>query len=215
MTSQLPEPVRPPHHDLRAADTDRQLVVDVLNAAYADGRITFEELNERLDATWRAKTFGELTPITVDLMPVARHDQYVSPTPSRSLIDPRDSRTVDSFTSIMSTARREGAWRVSRRMSGSVFMGDAKIDMRQATFDSYQCELSVTCVMGDVKIWVPAGVNVRDETNAIMGDHKISGIRPDVPGGPMLIVRGLILMGDLTIYGPDHKSLGQKLGLKE
>lgn len=207
--------MRPSHHDLRAADTDRQLVADVVNTAYADGRITLEELNERLDATWRARTFGELTPITADLMPVARHDQYVSPTTSHALIDPRNSPAVDSFSSIMSTARREGVWRVSRRMSGSVFMGDAKIDMRQATFDASVCELNVTCIMGDVKIWVPAGVNVRDETNAIMGDHKLTGLRADTAGGPTVVIRGLILMGDLTVYGPDHKSFGQKLGLTQ
>jgi len=215
VTSQLPEPVRPSHHDLRAADTDRQLVADVLNTAYADGRITLDELNERLDVTWRARTFGELVPVTADLMPVARHDQYVSPTPSRPLVDPTTTNTTDSFTSIMSTARRQGPWRVSRRISGTVIMGDAKIDLRQATFDAERCELNISCIMGDVKIWVPEGVSVRDETSAIMGDHKLSGVRAETSGGPLLVVRGFILMGDLTVYGPDHVSLGKRLGLTD
>ena len=63
----LPQPSRP--SQMRCADSDRDLVAEVLNAAFTEGRITQDEHSERMDALWQAKTFGELTPLTEDLMP--------------------------------------------------------------------------------------------------------------------------------------------------
>src|SRR3974390_3548083 len=54
-----------PQH--RASDADRERVADVLREAAGDGRLTMEELDERLDAVYAAKTYAELEPITKDL----------------------------------------------------------------------------------------------------------------------------------------------------
>ena len=61
---------RDPGHDpsrLRISDADRHQVAEVLRQAAGDGRIDLAELDERLEATYAAKTYGELVPITVDL----------------------------------------------------------------------------------------------------------------------------------------------------
>lgn len=52
---------------LRASDDDRERVAVVLREAYAAGRLTNEEFTERLDATYAARTFGDLAPLTADL----------------------------------------------------------------------------------------------------------------------------------------------------
>ena len=56
--------------NLRASDTDRDKVATVLSTAYAEGRITREEHDERLDQVMRARTFDDLVPITTDLVPL-------------------------------------------------------------------------------------------------------------------------------------------------
>lgn len=53
---------------LRAADRDRDVVTDLLATAYADGRLTREELDERADRVATAKTLGELPPVILDLV---------------------------------------------------------------------------------------------------------------------------------------------------
>ena len=53
--------------DLRASDADREQVAGILRDALAEGRLDMEEFEERLDATYKARTYGELTPITRDL----------------------------------------------------------------------------------------------------------------------------------------------------
>jgi Domain of unknown function (DUF1707) len=54
---------------MRAANADRERVVEQLNAAFAEGRLDVGELDERVTAAYAAKTMGELKPLTVDLPP--------------------------------------------------------------------------------------------------------------------------------------------------
>jgi Domain of unknown function (DUF1707) len=53
--------------ELRVSDADRDLVADRLRAAAGEGRLSAEELEERLDAAFAAKTEGDLAPLTADL----------------------------------------------------------------------------------------------------------------------------------------------------
>jgi hypothetical protein len=52
---------------MRAAHTDRDRTVDVLKAAYAEGRLSAEEYSQRFDAANRAQTYGQLSQIVADL----------------------------------------------------------------------------------------------------------------------------------------------------
>ena len=52
---------------LRASHGDRDRVVELLRVAAGDGRLTAEELDERLEAALTARTYGELAALTTDL----------------------------------------------------------------------------------------------------------------------------------------------------
>jgi hypothetical protein len=52
---------------MRASDADREAVAGRLRDAHAEGRLTMEEFEERLDATYAARTLGDLAPVTHDL----------------------------------------------------------------------------------------------------------------------------------------------------
>jgi uncharacterized membrane protein len=52
---------------MRAAAADRERAVDVLKAGFAEGRLTQEEYNYRMDRAYNAKTYGELAALTADL----------------------------------------------------------------------------------------------------------------------------------------------------
>ena len=54
-----------PH--LRASDADRERTADVLKRACAEGRLTPDELSDRLERAFRARTFGDLAVLTADL----------------------------------------------------------------------------------------------------------------------------------------------------
>ncbi len=52
---------------MRAADQDRQEVVDRLRAALADGRLTMDEYLDRMGRAYQAVTYGDLAPLHADL----------------------------------------------------------------------------------------------------------------------------------------------------
>ena len=53
--------------NVRVGDADREATAAQLREHYADGRLTLDELNERLDQTFAAKTVADLTTVTRDL----------------------------------------------------------------------------------------------------------------------------------------------------
>ena len=53
--------------DIRVGDAEREAVASQLREHYADGRLSLDELNERLDQAFAAKTRADLGTVTRDL----------------------------------------------------------------------------------------------------------------------------------------------------
>ncbi|MFI9814774.1 DUF1707 SHOCT-like domain-containing protein [Saccharothrix variisporea] len=61
----MSHPVRP--EDMRASDAEREVVQQLLHRAHAEGSLDLTEFDQRVVATWQAKTRGELAALTADL----------------------------------------------------------------------------------------------------------------------------------------------------
>ena len=59
-------------HNVRVGDADREAVAAQLREHFADGRLTLDELNERLDQAFAAKTKADLNTVMRDLPQAAR-----------------------------------------------------------------------------------------------------------------------------------------------
>jgi hypothetical protein len=79
-------------YNVRVGDADREAIAAQLREHYADGRLTLEELNERLDQAFAAKTKADLNTVMRDLpqatrpgagLPYAGAGWPVSPGPGR------------------------------------------------------------------------------------------------------------------------------------
>jgi hypothetical protein len=57
------------NQSLRASDRDRDVIREVISEAYADGRLTSEEMDARLTQVLETRLLGDLLPIVADLMP--------------------------------------------------------------------------------------------------------------------------------------------------
>ncbi|GLZ12296.1 hypothetical protein Acsp04_25310 [Actinomadura sp. NBRC 104425] len=77
----------PPNPDIRASDADRDRVAELLREHCAQGRITVDELNERLETVYASKTLGQLQEVTADL---PEEDLYELPVPEsqRATVEP-------------------------------------------------------------------------------------------------------------------------------
>ncbi|HET6866913.1 MAG TPA: DUF1707 domain-containing protein [Solirubrobacteraceae bacterium] len=67
---------------LRASDADRDQIAERLRKATAEGRLLAEELEERLEATFSARTYGELDAVVADLPGVTVHRRERPRTPA-------------------------------------------------------------------------------------------------------------------------------------
>jgi len=55
------------NENIRISDADRERVAERLREHYAQGRLTADELDERLTAAFNAKTYGDLRTVMADL----------------------------------------------------------------------------------------------------------------------------------------------------
>jgi hypothetical protein len=69
---------------MRASDADRDVVQGALADAYADGRLTREEYEERAGTTLAARTLGELPALVADLVPAGGAAAAARPAPARA-----------------------------------------------------------------------------------------------------------------------------------
>ena len=79
------DPRQPGNAAMRASDADREIVRVVLADAYADGRLTREEYDERLGTLYGSRTIGELPSLVTDLVPSTDQPRTPVPTPAADL----------------------------------------------------------------------------------------------------------------------------------
>jgi hypothetical protein len=182
--------------ELRISDTDRDRTAEVLREAHAHGRITVDELDERLTSVYSAKTYADLVPITRDLPAVK--DAATPPQNARSSRIGGTPRFRMSLA-ILGGASRDGAWVVPPEYKAIATLGGIKLDMSDSTFAESETVIRAYAVLGGMEITVPADAEVDVGVVGIMGgvDHGAEG--PGTPGGPRIRIVGVAVMGGIEV----------------
>jgi hypothetical protein len=172
---------------LRASDADRERAADALRTAAGDGRLTMDELAERLHLAYEARTRDDLARLVADVSVLA---------PAHRVPVRRGETGARWLLAIMSGCDRRGRWRLAPQSTVVNVMGGADLDLNDAEFSDERTELRVFSLMGGADIHVPDGMNVEVSDFAFMGgnDVDLGDPRPD-PGGPVLHVRLFSVMG--------------------
>jgi hypothetical protein len=190
----------------RASDAEREAVVARLRDAAGEGRLTVEELAERIDAAYAAKTHADLDTLTADLpAPPAAP----AGTPPAAADAGAPARTGPSLVlGILFGGDRGGRWRVPERMTVVNVLGGADLDLREATLSAPEVEITVWSLLGGSDITVPEGVHVELEGFAVLGSNDLRLIGPEPPpGAPVVRVRAWSLLGgtDVRTKGPRRR----------
>lgn len=169
--------------DVRAGDADRDEVMGLLEDAFAQGRLDFEDLQHRQDLAARARMMGELQSLVRDL-PRTRDDDLV-------------------LVAGLARQRRDGPWSVPSRVVVAAAAADVRLDFRNAVCPHRFVEVVVRPGLGRVVLVVPSdwGVRVgevRTGWGSLRNDHH-----PDPRGDrPVLVVRGSLGVGRLVVRRP-------------
>ncbi|GAB7182545.1 DUF1707 and DUF4190 domain-containing protein [Kitasatospora sp. Ki12] len=85
-----PAPAPSPQSAMRAGHADRDRTVDVLKAAFAEGRLSVQEYEQRHEAVAAAQTYGQLAALVADLPsgPMPAPLQAAQPVPATFLVPP-------------------------------------------------------------------------------------------------------------------------------
>jgi len=185
---------------MRASDADRERVANVLREAAGDGRLTMDELDERLDAVYAAKTYAELEPITHDL-PGAGVSHVPAPAPSVAADPTRFGAEPSSggAVAILGGFSRKGEWVVPKHFTAFLFMGGGEIDLREARFEDREVNINIVAIMGGCEITVPEDANVRVTGVGIMGAFEHSEPGGGSPDGPVITISGVAFMGGVDV----------------
>jgi hypothetical protein len=186
------EPVSP--GQLRASHQDRDRVVEILRVAAGDGRLTSEELDERLEAALTARTFSELAALTTDL-PAAGHAVTAGDPEPKDMI--RRECTAGSAT-------REGRWVVPRRIEVKVTSGAVKLDFTEAVISQPLLKIDADVRSGSLLLVTKPGILVdTDDVTVRTGEVKVRAPwGPNVPVTLRLEVSGKVGSGSIKARPP-------------
>jgi len=185
---------RPSSGELRASHADRDSVVEQLRVAAGDGRLTSDELDERLEGALTAKTLAELAALTADL-PESGKPAAVAPAQAKDLVrfDQRGSSTT-----------RSGRWVVPASIEAKVVGGNVTLDFTQAVISYPTLPLEAEVRGGNLILVVRPGIVVDADDLSVVGGNVRFGRGTDQPAPVSLRVElsGRVKGGNIVVRLP-------------
>ena len=186
----------PPSPGIRISDADRERAAARLQQALAEGRITLDELEERLAVVYAARYAADLLPPFADLpgtdvVPV----QPAGPAP----VPPPPTDQPLTLRTGMGTLRRSGPWTVSSRIRVQSVMGSVILDFCDTTVPPV-VDIALELGAGSARLLLPDGASADvDGMMSGMGTVRSKVASTPVPGRPHFRVHGRSAMGSVTV----------------
>ena len=158
--------------EFRASHADRDRVVEILRVAAGDGRLTSDELDQRLEAALTARTYRELAALTGDLPP---SPPAVTAQRPAARAGPKDLVRIECRGS---ATRRVGSWAVPREMEISALGGSVRLDFTEAVITEPVLRINATVRGGSLVLVTRPGIEVdADEVTMIGGAVRVRPAR--------------------------------------
>jgi hypothetical protein len=192
-----------PTPELRASHEDRDRVVEMLRVAAGDGRLTADELDERLEVAMTARTYGELAALTRDLPSAPGTAAAVPAQPPKELV------RIDCRTG---SAKRDGRWLVPERMEVRVTSGSVRLDLTEAVVSQPSLAIDAEVHSGSLTVVTKPGVVVdTDDVEIRSGTVKVKAPwGPEVPVTLRVHISGKVGSGSIKAR-PRRRSFWQWL----
>jgi class 3 adenylate cyclase len=176
------QPGRP--SQLLASHADRDRVVEVLRTAAGDGRLTADELDQRLEAALTARTLADLEPPLAGLA-------------TASVAEVPDLARIECGSG---TAKRDSSWVVPRRLVIDVGSGSVRLDFRRAVIAAPELRIDAQIASGSLSLITRPGIVVdADDVTVSSGSVKVvAAAGPDAPVELWVKVSGRVSSGSVS-----------------
>lgn len=200
---------------LRVSHEDRDQVAEALRVAAGDGRLTSDELDERLERALTARTFDDLAVLVADL-PAA--GTSLAPLPgavAAALPGVAGAAPVKELIRIHITSAqdtRDGRWTVPAQMDLKVSSGSIKLDFTRAVITQPTLHIDAEVKSGHLILVTRPGIAVDlDDVSVKSGQARIYAPWGDtVPVFLRITVAGTCGSGHI-VARPPRRSLLQWL----
>jgi hypothetical protein len=179
---------------------DRDRVVELLRVAAGDGRLTPDELDERLEAALTARTYSELAILTTDLPAATGHP------PSAPVPEAKELVRIDCGAG---SAIRDGQWVVPQRIDVRVTAGSVRLDLTRAIITGPVLRLDADVRSGSLTVVTRPGIEVDTDDVAVRsGSVRVRAHRgADVPPILRVHVTGKVASGSFSARPPRRSFL--------
>ena len=181
--------------DMRASHQDRERVAELLRVAAGDGRLTADELDERLEKALTARTYGELAVLARDLPGVPGFTAPGSgPVPKKPV-------RIECQTS---SAKRDGPWLVPERMEIQIAVGSVVLDFTEAMITQPSLQINADVRLGSLVLVTRPGIVVdADDVSVQAGEVKVRAPwGPEVPVILRIQLSGSVAAGQIAAQPP-------------
>jgi hypothetical protein len=190
-----------PVPEIRVSHVDRDRVAEQLRVAAGDGRLTMEELDERLEQALNARTGSDLAVLTTDLPATAGAAGPPAPAAAKALarIEVSSGSTV-----------REGRWAVPRALDVKIGSGSVRLDLTHAVVTEPLLRIAAEVRSGSLTIVTRPGVEVVvDEVSVSSGSAKVRRAENEhlVPAELRIEVSGTVKSGSILARPPRRSFL--------
>jgi Domain of unknown function (DUF1707) len=168
--------------ELRASHEDRDQVAEVLRVAAGDGRLSAEELDERLERALTARTYAELAVLTADL-PATPGAIVVPPAAGAVNATPKDLVRIHVHGS---SASRNGPWVVPKEIDVKAIGGSVTLDFTTAVILVPVLRITAEVRGGVLALITKPGIVVDADDIAVRGG-AVTVPKPSGPDVPVLL----------------------------
>jgi len=195
MTGEV-SPTSPPRDAvIRASHADRDRTAELLRVAAGDGRLTPEELDERLEAALTAKTLSELAVLTTDLPDTPGLPAGAGPVQAKELV---------RFESKGGNVTRTGRWVVPASIEAKVTGGNVKLDLTAALITLPTLTVDADVRGGNLILVTRPGIVVDTDDLTMVGGNVVFGKGTDGQAAVTLRVElsGRVRGGNVVVRLP-------------
>jgi hypothetical protein len=178
----------------------REETIDQLILNYSHGELSLEAFERRLDQALDAETHDTLLSLTADLDLVV--DSAFREHKKREFGNMADSDDViseEKIVSIFGNSKRENTWDVSKEIQVFSIFGNSTLDFSKAKFASMTTHIDVSCVFGNVIMYIPEDINVVSYVSCVMGGVKDKAPSSSGADVPTIVLDGFVLFGNIKI----------------
>jgi hypothetical protein len=159
---------------LRVSHEDRDQVAELLRVAAGDGRLTADELDDRLEKALTARTYDDLAMLVTDL-PAAGTALAPLPGPLAAVLaggaGQAPAKELVKIQTASGHSTRVGRWTVPARMELKVTSGHIKLDFTEAVITQPALHIDAEVRSGHILLITKPGIAVELDDVSVRSGH--------------------------------------------